>query len=241
MLQYRGVGIGFNMTNPEGNYIDANGEICSSAMENKLKLLMKLRSSGIRDVEVMAAIESIAREEFVMPIFADKAYEDTALPIACGQTISQPSLVAFMTESLQVNDRMRVLEIGTGSGYQTAILSKLCRMVYTIERHEGLYIAAKEIFDKLQLHNITSRCADGYNGWPEAAPFDRIMVTAAAPEVPEMLLAQMSENNGIMIIPVGRESGKQVLQRITRTENDFFYEELMGVRFVPMVSGVAEH
>lgn len=217
---------------------DETAKAQAKSAADKLKFLMKLRSAGIKDTAVLAAMESVPREAFVMPTFIDKAYDDTALPIACGQTISQPSLVAYMTEALKVNDRMRVLEIGTGSGYQTAILSRLCRMVYTIERHKGLFAESERIFAGLKLRNVNTRCGDGYKGWKEAAPFERIIVTAAAPEVPPVLLEQLSDENGIMVIPVGEESGRQTLLRITKTPQGAVSEELLGVRFVPMVEGV---
>jgi protein-L-isoaspartate(D-aspartate) O-methyltransferase len=206
-----------------------------SHQENQLKLLMMLRAAGVRNTKVLAAMESIPREYFIMPAFMDKAYDDTALPIACGQTISQPSIVALMCEFLGPNDRLRVLEIGTGCGYQAAILSKIFRMVYTIERHESLYEQANKSFQRLSIHNITTRKADGSKGWPSAAPFERIVATAAAKEPPSALLDQLSAENGVMVIPVGEESRQQSLLRITRTSQGFREESLMQVRFVPLV------
>jgi len=206
--------------------------------ERKLRLLLALRSAGIRDNAVLAALESIPREDFVMQPFLDKAYHDTALPILCGQTISQPTIVAMMSEALKVNDRLRVLEIGTGSGYQTAVLSKLCRMVYSIERFQTLHQQAKSVFERMRLRNVNIRCGDGYKGWPEAAPFDRILVTAAAPGIPKILIDQLSDQGGIMVLPVGEESGEQWLMRITKTGQDIREEAITKVRFVPMVSGV---
>lgn len=206
-----------------------------SHQENQLKLLMMLRSVGVRDTKVLAAMESIPREYFIMPAFMDKAYQDTALPIACGQTISQPSIVALMCEFLGPNDRLRVLEIGTGCGYQAAILSKIFRMVYTVERHTALYEQAQKTFQRLARNNITTQKGDGSKGWPSAAPFERIVATAAAKEPPSALLDQLSEDDGVMVIPVGEESREQTLLRITRTPQGFREEPLMQVRFVPLV------
>lgn len=207
---------------------------------DKVKLLMQLRLAGIRDTAILSAMERVPRDRFINHPFTDRAYEDTALPIDCGQTISQPSVVAAMTLALALQPRMRVLEIGTGSGYQTAILSQLCRMVYTMERFSNLQKQAKSRFHELKLSNITARTGDGYKGWPEAAPFDRIIVTAAAPEIPEALLDQLSDKQGVMVIPLGRESGEQWLVRFVKTPEKITEEVLMRTRFVPMVAGKAE-
>ncbi len=196
---------------------------------------MKLRTSGISDTRVLSAIESIPREIFIGKEFRDKAYDDTALPIDSGQTISQPSIVAWMTWALQVTDRMRVLEIGTGSGYQAAVLSKLCRMVYTVERHKELLLVAQDRFKQLRIHNIMTHLGDGSKGWKSAAPFDRIIVTAAANSVPAPLLAQLAEG-GIMVIPVG-SSTEQILLRIEKTPEGIHQQHMMSVRFVPLVEG----
>ncbi len=147
----------------------------------KIELIMALRRQGIRDKRVLSAVERIPREKFINASFRKQAYEDHALPIECGQTISQPYVVAYMTEQLHVGDRMKVLEVGTGSGYQAAVLAKLCRRVYTIERYRTLLRDAIRRFEELRLHNITAKVGDGAEGWPEQAPFDRIIVTAAAP------------------------------------------------------------
>jgi len=204
---------------------------------------MDLRAKGIRDLRVLEAIETTPRELFVSGPFVDQAYLDQSLPISCGQTISQPYIVAFMTEQLRLNERSKVLEIGTGSGYQSAVLSKLCRRVYTIERYRTLSVQARALFEKLKLRNITTLVGDGYKGWPQQAPFDHIIVTAAAPDVPQALADQLSEN-GIMIIPVdeiGLEGsrGNQVLLKVERDGDSFKETKLMTVRFVPMVEGVA--
>jgi protein-L-isoaspartate(D-aspartate) O-methyltransferase len=206
----------------------------------KIRLLMELRRAGIGDARVLGALERVPREAFVLPSFADQAYDNNALPITHGQTISQPYVVAFMTEALEVGERMRVLEIGTGSGYQAAVLSHLCRRVYTIERYRALLREAETRFQELGLHNITTRFGDGMEGWPEQAPFDRIIVTAAAEDVPKPLLEQLGED-GVMVIPVGREGWGQDVLRIRRTPEGFESEALLPVRFVPLVSGLARN
>jgi protein-L-isoaspartate(D-aspartate) O-methyltransferase len=201
----------------------------------KIRLVMELRRAGIKDTAVLSAIEKTPRELFVPEAFRDRAWEDTALPIACGQTISQPYVVAFMTEALELQRRMLVLEIGTGSGYQTAILSPLARRVYTIERQRDLLAEATAKFKELGLTNIVTRFGDGFKGWPEVAPFDRIIGTAAAREVPETLVRQLSEG-GIMIIPVG-PPGNQTIMKVVRKGDGFDATPLMPVRFVPMLGG----
>lgn len=201
---------------------------------DKIRLLMRLRREGVTDTRVLSAIESVPREVFVDERFRDQAYEDTALPIDSGQTISQPTVVAWMTWALQVGERMKVLEIGTGSGYQAAILSKLCRRLYTVERHKDLLRQAEKRFEELRLRNITTRAGDGSKGWKEVAPFDRIIVTAAAGEVPKALLEQLSIG-GVMVVPVGEQGSEQILLRIQRTEDGFDTQHLMNVRFVPLV------
>lgn len=203
----------------------------------KIKLVMDLRARGIRDTRVMEAIETTPRELFVEDAFVDQAYKDQSLPISCGQTISQPYIVAFMTEQLGLNDRSMVLEIGTGSGYQAAILSKLCRRVFTIERYLTLSRQAQSRFEKLRLRNITTLVGDGYRGWPQQAPFAHIIVTAAAPEVPEKLVEQLGEG-GVMIIPIGEQFGHQILTRVEKTLKGITQTPLLDVRFVPMVEGV---
>lgn len=204
----------------------------------KIELLMKLRSQGVRDVRVLEAIEKIPRELFLPETFALEAYADRAMPIACGQTISQPFIVAFMTDRLKVSKRMKVLEVGTGSGYQTAILSLICRRVYTIERHRALLAAAVRRFEQLRLANITTMLGDGLKGWPAQAPFERIIVTAAAQVLPETLLEQLAPG-GIMIVPVDTNENRQELLRVTRGPKGVETERLLDVRFVPLVEGVA--
>jgi protein-L-isoaspartate(D-aspartate) O-methyltransferase len=204
----------------------------------KIELIMALRNQGIRDQAILEAIERTPREMFLTDPFQPMAYADQALPIACGQTISQPYVVAFMTDRLKLDDRCKVLEIGTGSGYQTAILSPLCRRVYTIERYRTLAKEAEERFKVLRLANITQMVGDGYKGWPKQAPFDRIIVTAAARDVPKALADQLAVG-GIMIIPLEEGPMAQELYRITRDEQGFSRERLLPVRFVPLVEGVA--
>jgi protein-L-isoaspartate(D-aspartate) O-methyltransferase len=184
-------------------------------------------------------MERIDRGLFVKGVFADRAYEDMPLPIACGQTISQPSIVGLMTQALHVQPRDKVLEVGTGSGYQAAVLAQLARRVYTVDRHRRLVAEARAVFDRLGLVNITALTADGSRGYPEQAPFDRILVTAAAEDPPGPLLAQMRVG-GIMVVPVGQSDAVQSLIKVTRTEAGYDYEELRPVRFVPLVEGLGQ-
>ncbi len=201
-----------------------------------IRLLMELRGQGVTDIRVQKAFESIPRDAFVPENTADQAWENTALPIGCGQTISQPIVVALMTQKLEVSERMRVLEIGTGSGYQAAILSRLVRRVYSVERHDELLREAQERFGRLKLHNITTLCGDGSRGWPQQAPFDRMIVTAAAATMPEHLLDQLVPG-GIMVVPVGEGTWDQKLYRVRRTDDGYDSEAFLDVRFVPLVEG----
>ena len=184
-------------------------------------------------------MEQIDRGPFIRGIFNDRAYEDMPLPIACGQTISQPSVVGLMSQALQISARDKVLEVGTGSGYQAAILSKLARRVYTVDRHSRLVREAQEIFDTLDLTNITAFTADGSHGLPDQAPFDRIIVTAAAEDPPGPLLAQLKVG-GIMVVPVGQSDAVQSLIRVRRHETGYEYDELRTVRFVPLLEGIGK-
>lgn len=206
--------------------------------ERKMQFLFALRSRGVTDTAVLTAMENIDRGPFIRGLFANRAYEDTPLPIACGQTISQPSVVGLMTQALEVNSRDKVLEVGTGSGYQAAILSQLARRIYTVDRHRRLVREAREIFDTMELSNITAFTADGSFGLPDQAPFDKIIVTAAAEDPPGPLLAQL-KIGGIMVLPVGQSDTVQSLIRVRRSETGFDYDELRPVRFVPLVEGVA--
>lgn len=207
--------------------------------ERKMQFLFTLRSRGVTDKRVLEAMEKVDRGPFVRGLFAERAYEDTPLPISCGQTISQPSVVGLMTQALDVQPRDKVLEVGTGSGYQAAILSQLARRVYTVERYRSLVREAQAIFNELGLTNITTMATDGSFGLPEQAPFDRILVTAAAEDPPGPLLAQLREG-GIMVLPVGQSDAVQTLIKVTRTETGFDYEELRPVRFVPLLEGLGQ-
>ncbi len=202
----------------------------------KIRLLMTLRRSGITDTQVLGAIERVPREVFIPATFHDQAYEDMALPIGMGQTISQPMVVARMTQALEVTDRHKVLEIGTGSGYQAAVLAKLCRRLYTIERHKELLDIAVQRLETLRIRNVTALAADGTKGWPEQAPFERILVTAAhgGVEPPAALVDQLAVG-GLMVIPMGDEKRKQRVVRYRRTEDGLDKEDLWPVRFVPLL------
>ena len=204
-----------------------------------IQLLMELRKQGISDTRVLAAMEKVPREQFVAEQFLKHAYDNIALPITQGQTISQPYVVAYMTEALQLGDRMKVLEIGTGSGYQTAILTRLCRRVYTVERYRSLLTTAEKRFAALNITNVTTRLGDGNKGWSEQAPFDRILVTAAADRRPDGLIAQLSPNGGVMIAPVAVNATEQDVIRYTREGDAVREDRLLPVRFVPLLPGIA--
>ncbi len=203
------------------------------------RLILSLRQQGVTDPRVLAAMESVDRAVFVHEKFLDQAWEDQALPIDCAQTISQPYVVGLMTQALQVGPRHRVLEIGTGSGYQCAVLSRLARFVYSVERYKSLLKEAEGKLKALGVDNVFTRHGDGGEGWPEQAPFDRIMVTAASPHEPKDLLRQLKPG-GVLVAPVGRGS-VQMLNRYTADEDGAFSREsLLEVRFVPLVEGVAK-
>jgi protein-L-isoaspartate(D-aspartate) O-methyltransferase len=207
--------------------------------EQRMQFILTLRGKGISDTAVLAAMESTPRDAFLEGIFKERAYEDRPLPIGRSQTISQPSVVAKMTEALELNNRCKVLEVGTGSGYQAAILSKLARRVYTIERHRPLARAARALFQELDYSNITVVTGDGSLGLPEQAPFDRILLTAAAEDPPANLLAQLKPG-GIMVLPVGQTDTVQAMIKVVKTDNGLEYTELGEVRFVPLLEGVAK-
>ena len=202
------------------------------------RLILGLRSQGVTDPAVLAAMERTPRDMFTPDLFRERAWEDSALPIACGQTISQPYIVGLMTQALTLEPRARVLEIGTGSGYQTAVLSRLARLVYTIERYRTLKREAEVRFELLELTNVITKFGDGGHGWPEQAPFDRILVTAAAPSEPKTLLKQLKPA-GVLVAPIG----KGPVQKLVRYAGDgagaFHAELLCEVRFVPLLDGVA--
>lgn len=205
----------------------------------RAQLVLALRQNGISDQAVLTALERIPREYFIPDTFKSHAYEDSALPIGQGQTISQPLVVATMTQALAVTRRCKVLEIGTGSGYQTAILSLLCRRIYTIERHKPLLREAESLFRHFDLPNVVTKFGDGMEGWAGQAPFDRIIVTAAAETVPRALLDQL-QPNGRLIIPVGDRGGDQTLYLFQKTEEGFTQEDLGRVRFVPLLPNTGE-
>lgn len=203
------------------------------ADENR-ELIAALRERGIEDERVLAAVKAVPREAFVDPDYVESAYLDTALPIACGQTISQPYVVAYMTEKLELLPEHDVLEIGTGSGYQAAILARLCRHVFTIERHKELHAQASERFRRLGIANVSPIVGDGSAGWPEPRQFDRIIVTAAAKDIPQPLLDQLKAG-GRMILPIGSRLFHQHLVLCEKTETALKKRDLLPVRFVPLI------
>jgi protein-L-isoaspartate(D-aspartate) O-methyltransferase len=209
-----------------------------------IALVMALRRQGIGDARVLDAIERTPREAFVDRPFETNAYDNSALPIPCGQTISQPYVVAFATQALELDPKHRVLELGTGSGYQAAVLSPLCRMVYTVERHKQLLAEAEARFKKLGLTNIVSRHGDGLRGWAESAPFDRIILSAAVPDVPQILIDQLKPA-GILVAPVGGDADaargvSQNLTKIVKSEAGIERQTLLPVMFVPMIEGLPQ-
>ena len=205
--------------------------------ESKALLMLKLRQIGVSNPEILDCIESIDRSQFVSKSFLDRYLEDIALPIDCGQTISQPSLVAFMTQQLDIPKRSKVLEIGTGSGYQTAILARLSSRVYSIERYKTLIDKAKRRLENLNITNVIILLQDGFFGYLPQAPFDRIIITAAVEEIPSLVVRQL-KIGGIMIVPVGLPNQKQSLLKVVKTEKGLDIKELMSVRFVQMKEGL---
>lgn len=206
--------------------------------EAMMGLVLALRRNGVRDERVLTAIEQTPRETFVEPAFADRALADSALPIRCGQTISQPTVVGLMVQALDVTPRCKVLEVGAGSGYVAAILARLARRVYAIERHRELAFTARGRMAELGLANVTVKSGDGTLGWPEQAPFDRIIVSAAAEDTPSRLLEQLRPG-GIMVLPVGEVHDTQQLIRVHKTEDGRVdYREFCDVVFVPLVAGL---
>jgi protein-L-isoaspartate(D-aspartate) O-methyltransferase len=206
---------------------------------SQMKFLLDLRRRGVMDAAVLRAMEEVPREKFVMPEHARSAYADRAMPIACGQTISQPYVVAYMTEQLGVQPHHRVLEVGTGSGYQAAILSRLAARVTTIERYRTLADTARTRLKALRYDNVDVIAGDGMAGAPDQAPFDRIMVTAAAETVPQALVDQLAIG-GIMVLPLGPQDDYQSLVKLVRTEHGIERTDLIGVRFVPLLPGQAK-
>jgi protein-L-isoaspartate(D-aspartate) O-methyltransferase len=203
----------------------------------KIRLILDLRSSGVTDARVLSAMERIPREIFTPKAFRDHAYENVSLPIGYEQTLSQTVVVGQMSQALNLGPRMKVLEIGTGSGYQAAVLSMMCRRVYSVERHRPLLVEATERFRELDINNITTKCGDGTFGWTEQAPFERIIITAAAIDMPTSLVNQLSIG-GLMVLPI-EDGEQQQLVRVERTEEGAETTDLGPVRFVPLMEGVA--
>ncbi len=200
--------------------------------EERTDMIELLQQRGIRDKLLLSAMQRVEREQFVLPAFITRAYDDSALPIGNGQTISQPYTVAFQTEKLQVGKDSKVLEIGTGSGYQAAILAEMGCRVFTIERHMGLHLQARKLLEKLG-YRVAARCGDGTVGWNEFAPYDGIIVTAAAPEVPQPLLDQLADG-GRLVIPVGGLD-VQSIRVVTRVGEKFESVDAYGFKFVPLI------
>ena len=206
--------------------------------EQRMEFMLTLRQRGISDKAVLRAMDEVPREHFVEARFADSAYADQAMPIACGQTISQPYVVAYMTEQLAVRPNHRVLEVGTGSGYQAAVLSRLAREVVTLERYRALANSARARLKTLNYTTVEVLLGDGFGGEPMRAPYDRIIVTAAAEAIPPALIAQLAED-GIMVLPLGPHGGAQELIKLTKTGQGLEQENLIAVRFVPLLPGQA--
>jgi protein-L-isoaspartate(D-aspartate) O-methyltransferase len=206
--------------------------------EEKMRFMLALRSAGVTDENVLRVMEEVPRELFIGDTLQDRAYENIPLPIDCAQTISQPSVVAIMTQAVEVHNRCKVLEVGAGSGYQTAILAALARRVYSLERHKPMVMPARRRLEKMRITNVLLEHGDGSLGLPAQAPFDRIMVAAAAPDPPQTLLDQLKVG-GIMILPVGEGDGVQQLIKVVRDEDGFTYTEMSDVRFVPLLGGAA--
>lgn len=206
--------------------------------EQQMQFVFNLRSGGVKDTHTLKAMEAIPRDLFVADTFLDRAFDDTALPIECGQTISAPSVVGQMTQALDVKARSKVLEIGAGSGYQAAVLSCLARRVYSLERHRPLAASATKAISTLGITNVVILRADGTKGFPEQAPFDRILVTAAAEDVPSPLISQLALD-GVLVMPVGQHDQPQTLIKVIKTKQGLDYTELNQVRFVPLLEGMA--
>ena len=212
----------------------------TSASENQIKFILNLKRKGIKNKDVLSAMETIDRGLFLQGIFRERSQDDIPLPINCGQTISQPSIVAKMIEKLEINKNCKVLEVGTGSGYQTAILSKLSRRVYSIERHEFLKQKAEELLLKNYFKNVTCIFGDGSLGMEHQAPFDRILISAAAEDIPQTLIKQL-KYGGIMVLPVGFSKDEQILIKVRKDTDQTHYEEIFKVRFVPLVEGLQKY
>lgn len=210
----------------------------SGAVDPRARLMLRLRKAGITDPTLLSVMERIPRDLFVDAAFAARAWDDAPLPIAEAQTISQPFVVGAMTAALELDGRQKVLEIGTGSGYQTAILAQLARRVYTVERYRSLLRLAQGRFEALGITNVVATCSDGGAGWPQQAPFERIIMTCAAPERPDALLTQLAPG-GVLVAPVGSGPVQELLRYRLRADGVFEEEHLMDVRFVPLLPGTS--
>jgi protein-L-isoaspartate(D-aspartate) O-methyltransferase len=207
--------------------------------DERMEFLLGLRRRGIADQAVLRAMDEVPRGQFVEPDFAGRAYADQALPICCGQTISQPYVVAYMSEQLGLRPHHRVLEIGTGSGYQAAVLSRLAREVVTVERYRTLAEQARGRLQALGYDNVEVVVGDGFGGAPGRAPFDRVLITAAAETVPQSLVDQLADG-GIMVLPLGSHGGAQNIVKLTKSQTGMTRENLIAVRFVPLLPGQAK-
>lgn len=216
-----------------------SAEALDKRAEGAMRLVLALRRNGVGEKRVLDAVQKTPREFFLDRAFQSRAFEDIPLPIACGQTISQPSIVGLMTQALDVRPRDKVLEVGCGSGYQAAVLARLARRVYAVERHRALVRQARARMDALALSNVQIIAGDGSLGWPDQAPFDRILVTCAAEDPPAKLVGQL-KIGGVMVLPVGQSDEIQQLIRLRKTEDGLDYEELLDVRFVPLLPDIAE-
>ena len=212
----------------------------SQDINKRIRLVMDLRTKGITNMRVLSALETVPRDYFVPEAVKDQAWADMALPIGRGQTISQPYVVALMTQSLNLSDRDKVFEVGTGCGYQTAVLSKLCRRVYTVERHRPLLEKAEERFEALRIRNVTAQAGDGMLGWPVQAPFDKMIITAAARDKPPRRLIEQLKPQGLMVIPIAE--GPEQSLRLYKKESDdaYSYTTLCPVRFVPLLPDIED-
>ena len=204
--------------------------------QKKFQFIFNLRSSGVTNKNLLTAMENISRDSFISQTFQSHAFEDIALPIDCGQTTTQPSIIGIMSQALCVTSRSKVLEIGTGSGYQTAILASLGRRVYSIERYKKLSQTARQTIERLSIANVTILCNDGTAGLVEQAPFDRIMVSAAVDDIPQTLLNQLKPN-GILVAPVGRSEKLQTIVKVDKIDNRYHHTDLKRVRFLPIQEG----
>ena len=207
--------------------------------EQKARLFLKIRKSGSSDPRILHAMELTSREKFISNTFVERSFEDIPLPIACGQTVSQPSLVALMIDQLEIPKRCKLLEVGTGSGFQSAILSKLASKVYSLERHNALVVSAKERLSRLDISNVTIVLGDGFLGYKNQAPFDRIIVSAAVEEIPKILIDQL-KIDGVMVLPVGLPNEEQILLKVIKKSKSLDIKEVLSVRFVQMLEGISK-